>query len=70
MISYKILEDKFVNNNHYQLIERKDCVASDYSIVSLILEKDSMTWTWKFLINWETEKFTKKLFDNLGKQGE
>lgn len=65
MISYKILEDKFVNDNHYQLIERKDCVASDYSIVAPILEKDSMTL--KFLIEWETEKFTKKLFDNLGK---
>ena len=24
MISYKILEYKFVNNNHYQLIERKE----------------------------------------------
>ena len=65
MISYKILEDKFVNGNHYQLIERKDCVTSDYSIVVLIIEKDSMTW--KFLIEWGTEKFTKKLFDNLGK---
>lgn len=64
MISYKILEDKFVNGNHYQLIERKDCVASDYSIVVPILEKDSMTW--KFLVEWETEKFTKKLFDDLG----
>lgn len=68
MISYKILEDKFVNNNHYQLIERKDCVASDYSIVVPILEKDLMMW--KFLVKWETEKFTKKLFDNLGKQGD
>lgn len=65
MISYKILEDKFVNDNHYQLIERKDDVASDYSIVVSILEKDSMTW--KFLVEWGTEKFTKKLFDNLGK---
>ena len=65
MISYKILEDKFVNGNQYQLIERKDCVTSDYSIVAPILEKDSMTW--KFLIKWETEKFAKKLFDNLGK---
>lgn len=65
MISYKILEDKFVNGNHYQLIERKDRVASDYSIVVPFLEKDSMTW--KFLIKWETEKFAKKLFDNLGK---
>lgn len=65
MIIYKILKDKFVNDNHYQLIERKDYVASDYSIVVPILEKDSMTW--KFLIKWETEKFAKKLFDNLGK---
>ena len=65
MISYKILEDKFINNNHYQLIERKDCVASDYSIVIPIFEKDSMTWN--FLVKWETEKFTKKIFDNLGK---
>jgi hypothetical protein len=68
MISYKILEDKFVNNNHYQLIERNNCIASDYSIVVPILEKDSMIW--KFLIKWETEKFAKKLFDNLGKQGD
>ena len=61
MIIYKILKDKFVNNNHYQLVERKD---SD-SIVVPILEKDSMTW--KFLVEWGTEKFTKKLFNNLGK---
>ena len=59
MISYKILEDKFVNGNHYQLIERNDCVASDYSIVVPILEKDSMIW--KFLVEWGTEKFTKKI---------
>lgn len=65
MISYKILEDKFVNGNHYQLMERKDCVTSDYSIVVPILEKDSMTW--KLLVEWGTEKFTKKLFDDLGK---
>lgn len=65
MISYKILEDKFVNGNRYQLIERKDCVASDYSIVVPIFEKDLMTW--EFLVEWGTEKFTKKLFDNLGK---
>ena len=57
MIIYKILKDKFVNNNHYQLVERKDSVVSDYSIVVPILEKDSMTW--KFLVKWETEKFTK-----------
>ena len=44
MIIYKILKDKFVNNNHYQLVERKDSVVSDYSIVVPILEKDSMTW--------------------------
>lgn len=25
---------------------------------------------WKFLVEWGTEKFTKKLFDNLGKQGD
>lgn len=42
MISYKILEDKFINGNQYQLIERKDGVESDYSIVAPILEKDSM----------------------------
>ena len=65
MIIYKILKDKFVNNNHYQLVERKDCVVSDYSIVAPIFEKDSMTC--KFLVNWGTEKFTKKLFNNLGK---
>ena len=65
MIIYKILKDKFVNNNHYQLVERKDSIASDYSIVVPILEKDSMTW--KFLVEWGTEKFTKKLFNNLGK---
>lgn len=50
MISYKILEDKFVNGNRYRLIERKDCVASDYSIVAPIFEKDSMTW--EFLVEW------------------
>lgn len=59
MISYKILEDKFVNGNHYQLMERKDSVASDYPIVVPILEKDSITW--KFLLTWGTEKFTKKI---------
>ena len=68
MIIYKILKDKFVNNNHYQLVERKDCVASDYSIVAPIFEKDSMTW--KFLVKWKTEKFVKELFDDLGKQGD
>ena len=57
MISYKILEDKFVNGNHYQLIERIDCIASDHSIVVPILEKDSITW--KFLVEWGTEEFTK-----------
>ncbi|MBP5422695.1 MAG: hypothetical protein J6Y78_09675 [Paludibacteraceae bacterium] len=65
MINYKILKDKFVNGNHYQLIERKDCITSNYSIVVPILEKDSMTW--KFLIKWGTEKFTKELFDDLEK---
>ena len=65
MIIYKILKDKFVNNNHYQLVERKDSVVSDYSIVVPILEKDSMTW--KFLVEWGTEKKKKKLFNNLGK---
>ena len=39
MIIYKILKDKFVNNNHYQLVERKDSVASDYSIIVPIFEK-------------------------------
>ena len=65
MIIYKILKDKSVNNNHYQLVERKDSIGSDYSIVVPILEKDSMTL--KFLVKWETEKFIKKLFDDLGK---
>ena len=65
MIIYKKIKKKYVKNNHYQKVERKDSVVSDYSIVVPILEKDSMTW--KFLVEWGTEKFTKKLFNNLGK---
>ena len=67
MIIYKILKDKFVNNNHYQLVERKDCVASDYSIVVPIFEK--IQWHGNFLLNGNWKVY-KKLFDDLEEQGD
>ena len=64
MISYTILKDKTVGLVHYQLLERKDDVASDYAIGIPKFEKGMLSW--ELITEWGTKKFTEKLFDNVG----
>lgn len=63
MLSFNILEDKTVNNIHYQLLERKDSIGSEYSIGIPNCEK--MTLSWELVVEWSTKNFTKRLFDKI-----
>lgn len=64
MISYTILKDKTIRLVHYQLLERKDDIASDYAIGIPKFEKGMLSW--ELITEWGTKKFTEKLFDNIG----
>ena len=68
MLSYNILEDKTVNNIHYQLLERKDSIGSEYSI-GIPNCKNKMTVSWELLVEWSTKNFTKRLFDDIKYRG-
>ena len=64
MINYTILKDKTVNSVRYQLLERKDNIASDYAIGIPQFRKGMLSW--ELITEWETKRFTEKLFNNVG----
>ena len=65
MLSFSILEDKNVNDIHYQLLERKDSISSDYNIGIPLIEKGLLSWELTLGSEWATYNFVKKLFDDI-----
>jgi hypothetical protein len=63
MLKYFIIEDKYVNGIHYQLLKQEDEISSRFCIITPDVKKDCLSF--KLLSDWAHYNLAKTLFDNL-----